>query len=156
MDLEASNDGVGGWYNGLLKRDAKGDHYRLQQLNSYAEIQDVDFAEEVWKDAHGTGLEVMMKGILEAEELLTGSTVLELGYVDRAGVIIEESFSGRKVGVAGYDLIFLDEDEDTVYRHDSQEELEEAIEGWFDDEEAEQYIEELDLLFELDGWPWNA
>lgn len=97
----------------------------------------------------------MIKGVLESEELLTGSEILELGYVDRAGVVVEDNYAGRTVGVAGYDIVFLDEEEAVVYRNDSRGELEEEMEAWFDDD-AEEYMEKLDPVLDEGSWPWTS
>ncbi len=156
MKISTANEGEIGWYNGLLKRDTQGEQYKLQQLDNTAEVLNKTLAEEVWEDSHGTGLEVIMKGRIDVEELLTGTEVFELGYVDRAGVIIEHDYDGRQVGVAGYDLVFMNGDDAVVYRNDSREGLEEDMNGWFDDEDADEYMEELESVLEAQNWPWNS
>lgn len=155
MNIEKDNEGLAGWYDGFIKKDTSGG-YQLHQIDEYAAVPDEAFAEEIWNDVHDTGLEVMFKGILHVQELLTGSQRFELGQVDRAGILLEENYAGRKVGVSDYDLVFFDGDEEQVYSHDTVEGLKSSMEGWFDEEQVDEYMEELEPVLKADNWPWTV
>ena len=155
MDLEADNEGLSGWYDGFIKKDTGGG-YQLHQVGEYASVADEAFAEEIWQDVHNTGLEVIVNGVLHVEETITGSELFELGQINRAGILLEDSYAGRKVGISDYDLIFFDGEEEQVYRHDSIEGLRSSMEGWFDEQQVDMYMEDLEPVLEAENWPWTV
>lgn len=143
MKIKSENQGLQGWYDGLLKKSAQSDDFELHQKDNYALVPDSSLAGEAWEDIHITDLNVMVNGVLHEEEFLTGGKRFELGQVDRIGVVLDENYAGRKVGVSEYDLVFFDGEEDRTYSNSSAEELENEMYGWFDEDRVEEYMQEL-------------
>ncbi|WP_414837285.1 hypothetical protein ACK3SF_03390 [Candidatus Nanosalina sp. VS9-1] len=155
MKIESGNQGLKGWYDGALKKSAQEDDFELHQDDNYALIPDASMAEEAWKDIRNTGLDVIVDGVLHMQEFLTGGQRFELGQVDRTGIVLDDNYAGRKIGVSGYDLVFFDGEDERVYSNSSLDELENEMYGWFNDEQADAYMQELKPLIDRGNWPWT-
>lgn len=118
--MKSENQALKGLYDGALKKSTHSDDFKLHHADS-------SLARKVWNNIHNTGLVAMINGFLHAEEFLTGVERFKLRQFDRIGVLLDEDYSGGKVGVSRYDLVFYDGEEDRVYRNSSLDELEDEM-----------------------------
>ena len=142
------------WYTGSIKKSHNG--YVFESDNREIELGEENLAEQVWEVIKKDPQQVMLFGELESEESLTGTENYEMPEPERAGYILDPDYSGRTVVVSGFDLLFIEEDDEIEYQGDSHEELRNELKGWFDDEKQDEYLEKLTELKQEEYWPWEA
>jgi hypothetical protein len=151
MKIDEENTDSYGWFDGLLRTDGKED-YRLTQEHGEAYLGNNALVEDMGEDTYGE--QVILRGMLEQEEKITGNTEYWLRGVDAAAIVLEEDFSGWTVGVAGENLVFTDEDSYRVEKPGDSQDFQDVLEAWFS-ENSDQYLEAVEeLKREADHWPW--
>lgn len=149
--MKKSQENPGNWYSGNLKQSKNG--YVLDAEIGSIEIQDEQRLEEAWLDLRKNPRELLIYGTVRTEKSLTGRETYSMDP-ERIGYLLEDDFDGRDVLVSGYDLIFLDGEDEVVYTGQDFEDLRDNVVGWFDDEDEK--LESLtDLKLEMDYWPWG-
>ncbi len=154
MEAEKENYGQS-WHQGQLKKS--GQEYVLETEERELEVSETELTEQVWNDLSSDPKEVMLYGELYKQETITGRENYSLENLSKAGYILEEDYDGRKVFLTGYNLVFLDEEEEIAYESDGYEEMRDNLKGWFDDETENEIMETIaDLKLEKDYWPWGT
>jgi hypothetical protein len=151
MDIDEENADSYGWFDGLLRTDGNED-YRLTQEHEQAYLGNNALLEEMGEDAYGK--KVILRGMLEREEKITGSTEYWLRGVDAAAIVLEEDFSGWTVGAAGENLVFTEADSYRVETPRGSQDFQEVLEAWFS-ENSDKYLEAVEEVKRgADHWPW--
>lgn len=156
MRIASESQGEFGWYSGRLKQDSYNGDYVLAEGDDTASITGSDFLDEVWSDFTGLENDILLYGRLDAEERITGGMDFSLEGVEAAAYVLRDDYDGWNVAVSGNDLIFTNGWTSRVYEGDSLEDLDENLEGWFEEDERAEMVEEVEEVgFATDYWPWK-